>query len=72
MGRLDGTSLIVATRFVEAARKVVKASEKRAKMLEDQFQGVDPQAEVKKIQGLLTGLIQEIGSMGAEGDAACS
>lgn len=72
MGRLDGTSLIVATRFVEAARKVVKASEKRAKMLEDQFKGVDPQAEAEKIQGLLTGLIEEIGSMSAEGEAACS
>ena len=72
MGRFDVHSMIVATRFVEVARKVVKVSDKRAKMLEEQFKGVNPQEEVARIQGLLTGLIKEIGSLGIEGEVACS
>lgn len=72
MGRFDGSALIVATRFVELSRKLVKASDKRAKTLEEQFNGVDPQAEAERIQGMLTGLSVEIASMGSEGEAACS
>lgn len=72
MGRFDGSALIVATRFVELSRKLVKASDKRAKTLEEQFNGVDPQAEAERIQGMLTGLSLEIASMGSEGEAACS
>jgi hypothetical protein len=72
MGRFDGSALIVATRFLELSRKLVKASDKRAKTLEEQFNGVDPQAEVEHIQGMLTGLSLEIASMGTEGEAACS
>lgn len=72
MGRFDGSALIVATRFVELSRKLVKASDKRAKTLEEQFNGVDPQAEVERIQGVLAGLSLEIASMGSEGETACS
>jgi hypothetical protein len=72
MGRFDGSALIVATRFVELSRKLVKVSDKRAKTLEEQFNGVDPQAEVERIQGLLAGLSQEIASIGSEGETACS
>lgn len=72
IGRFDGSALIVATRFVELSRKLVKASNKRAKTLEEQFKGVDPQAEVERIQGVLAGLSLEIASMGSEGKAACS
>lgn len=72
MGRFDGSALIVATRFVELSRKLVKASDKRAKTLEEQFNGVDPQTEVERIQGILTGLSLEIASIGSEGEAACS
>lgn len=72
MGRFDGSALIVATRFVELSRKLVKASDKRAKTLEEQFNGVDPQEEVERIQGLLAGLGIEIASMGSEGETACS
>lgn len=72
IGRFDGSALIVATRFVELSRKLVKASNKRAKTLGEQFKGVDPQAEVERIQGVLAGLSLEIASMGSEGKAACS
>lgn len=72
MGRFDVHSLIVAIRFIEASRKVLKVSDKRAKMLEEKFMGVDPQTEVARIQELLAGLIQEIDSMGMEGETACS
>jgi hypothetical protein len=58
IGRFDGSALIVATRFVEASLKLLKASDKRAKTLEEQFNGVDPQAEVERIQGILVGLSQ--------------
>ena len=70
MGRFDVQPLIVATRFVEASRKVLKLSDKRAKTLEEQFRGVDPQAEAQRIQSLFTGLLQEIDSLGLEGEAA--
>lgn len=72
MGRFDGSALIVATRFVELSRKLLKASDKRAKTLEEQFNGVDPQAEVERIQGVLAGLSLEIALMGSEGETACS
>ncbi len=72
MGRFAVQPLIVATRFVEASRKVLKVSDKRAKMLEEQFRGVDPQAEAQRIRSLFTGLLQEIDSLGLEGEAVCS
>lgn len=72
VGRFDVHPLIVATRFVEAARKVVRASEKRAKVLEDQFQGVDPQAQASEIQTLFENLLDELDSLGMEGEIACS
>jgi hypothetical protein len=72
MGRFDVQPLIVATRFVETSRKVLKVSDKRAKMLEEQFRGVDPLAEAQRIQSLFTGLLQEIDSLGLKGEAACS
>lgn len=72
MGRFDVYPLIVASRFVEAARKVVRASEKRAKGLEDQFQGVDPQVQASQIQTLFENLLHEMGALGVEGETTCS
>ncbi|MBU9187919.1 protein DpdH [Burkholderia gladioli] len=72
MGRFDVRPLIVASRFVEAARNVVRASEKRAKGLEDQFQGVDPQAQASEIQTLFENLQNEMDTLGAGGETACS
>ena len=72
MGRFNGSALIVAALFIELSRKLVKASDKRAKTLEEQFNGVDPQAEVERIKEVLAGLSLEIASMGSEGEAACS
>jgi hypothetical protein len=69
MGRLDVQPLIVATRFVGAARKVLNVSDKRARMLEEQFRGVDPKAEVQRIQTLFTSLLHEIDSLKLEGAA---
>jgi len=72
IGRLDGSPLVVAIRFVEVSRKLLKASEKRANMLEAQFNGVDPQAEAQRIQELFQILKDQIGSLGTEGDTTCS
>jgi hypothetical protein len=72
MGRFDVHSLIIATRFLEMARKVVKVSEKRAKMLEEKYNGVNPQTETERIQLLFNSLTEEIASIGVEGDVACS
>jgi hypothetical protein len=71
-GRLDASPLIVANRFIEFSRKLLKVSEKRARMLEGQFDGVDPQVEIERIQELLVGLCTEIASLGTEGEATCS
>lgn len=72
IGRFDVHPLIVASRFVEAARKVVRVSEKRAKGLEDQFLGVDPQAQASEIQTLFQYLLNEMGTLAMEGETACS
>lgn len=72
MGRFDVYPLIVASRFVEAARKVVRASEKRVKGLENQFQGVDPQVQASQIQTLFENLLHEMGALGVEGETTCS
>jgi hypothetical protein len=72
IGRLDGNPLIVAMRFVDISRKLVKVSDRRAKILEEQFKGVDPQSEIDRIQYLLKGLREEIVSLGTEGDVKCS
>ena len=71
MGRFDVHPLIVASRFVEAAGKVVSASEKRAKGLEDQFQDVDPQAQASEIQILFENLMSEMNALELEGATAC-
>lgn len=71
MGRLDVQPLIVASLFVETARKVVRASEKHAKALEDQFQGVDPQAQASEIQTLFNDLLKELDALGAKGETVC-
>jgi hypothetical protein len=67
MGRFDVGPLLVATRFVETARKVINVSEKRAKGLEDQYRGLDPQGEIERIQEFLTGMLNEINHFGIEG-----
>lgn len=72
MGRFDVHPLIVAARFVDVARKVVRASEKRAKGLEDQFSGVDPLAKAGEIQNLFESLMNEMNALGLEGEIACS
>jgi hypothetical protein len=72
MGRFDVQPLIIASRFIEVARKLVRASEKRAKALEDQFQGVDPQAQASEIQTFFDNLLNEIGVLGMEGENTCS
>ncbi|MFT2158562.1 protein DpdH [Pseudomonas putida] len=72
IGRFDVYPLIVAARFVEVARRVVHASEKRAKGLEDQFEGVDPQAKASEIQDLFQNLTNEMDALESEGDVACS
>lgn len=72
MGRFDIHPLIVASRFAEAARKVVRASDKRASGLEVQFQGVDPQEQTSEILSLFESLANEIDSLVVEGETACS
>lgn len=72
MGRFDVRPLIVSGRFVEVARKVVRASERRAKSLEDQFQGVDPQAQASQIQSLFDSLLDEMDVLSETGETACS
>ncbi|CAE6858482.1 protein DpdH [Paraburkholderia domus] len=72
MGRFDIHPLIIASRFVEAARKVVRAAEKRAKSLEEQFKGVDPQGTAGEIQTLFQDLVNEMSALGMEGKATCS
>jgi len=72
MGRFDIHPLIVALRFAEVARKVVRASDKRASGLEVQFQGVDPQEQTSEILSLFESLANEIDSLVVEGETACS
>lgn len=69
VGRLDVNPLIVAASFTETARKVIRASEKQASVLEAQFEGVDPQAQAAEIQELFRSLINELDSFSAEGEA---
>lgn len=71
IGRLDVHPLVVASRFIEVARKVVRASEKRAKSLEDQFQGVDAQALADEMKTLFENILNEMGVLGMEGEPAC-
>lgn len=70
VGRLDVNPLIVAESFTETARKVIRASERQASVLEAQFEGVDPQAHASEIQELFNSLIRELDSFSAEGDAS--
>jgi hypothetical protein len=72
MGRFDVHPLIVASRFVDASRKVVRASEKIAKRFEDQSQGVDPQAQASEIQTLFEDLLNEMDALGVDGETVCS
>lgn len=72
MGRFDIYPLIVASRFVEVARKVVRASDKRAKGLEEQFQGVSPKEQASEILGLFERLMSEMDALVVEGEGACS
>ena len=71
MGRFNGNPLLTATRFVEVARKLVNLSAKRVRTLEEQVQGVNPQIQASRIQDLMTGLKQEISSMGKKGESTC-
>jgi hypothetical protein len=61
-------TVIVAARFVQVARKVIKASEKRVRILEDQYKGLDPQGEIERIKDLLIGMLNEINELGTEGE----
>jgi len=72
MGRFDVQPLILASRFIEASRKVLKVSDKRVKMLEEQFRGVDPKAEAERIRTLLNGLLQKFDALTLDGESACS
>jgi len=72
MGRFEVNPLIVASRFAEAARKVVRAADKHAKGLEDQFHGVDPKAEADEILVLFESLLNELDSLGINGETTCS
>lgn len=72
MGRFDIYPLIVASRFAQAARKVVRASDKRAKALEEQFQGVSPKEQASEILGLFERLMSEMDALAVEGESACS
>lgn len=72
MGRFDIYPLIVASRFAQAARKVVRASDKRAKGLEEQFQGVSPKEQASEILGLFERLMSEMDALAVEGESACS
>ncbi|MFJ3483530.1 protein DpdH [Pseudomonas sp. NPDC090202] len=72
MARFDVHPLIVASRFVDASRKVLRASEKMAKRFEDQSQGVDPQAQASEIQTLFEGLLNEMDALGVDGETVCS
>ncbi|MNF11609.1 hypothetical protein D3C80_2128550 [compost metagenome] len=51
---------------------MVRASERRAKSLEDQFQGVDPQAQASQIQSLFDSLLDEMDVLSETGETACS
>lgn len=69
MGRLDVNPLIVAAKFADVARKVVRAAERHASALEAQFEGVDPQAQAAEIQELFQNLLGELDSFSAEGES---
>lgn len=69
IGRLDVNPLILASGFVDVARKVVLAAERRASALEAQFEGVDPQAQAAEIQELFQNLLDDLDSFSAEGEA---
>lgn len=68
MGRLDVNPLIVAAKFADVARKVVRAAERHASALEAQFEGVDPQAQAAEIQELFRSLLDELDSFSMEGE----
>ncbi|WP_430318200.1 protein DpdH [Pseudomonas nitroreducens] len=72
IGRFDIHPLIVASRFVEAARKVVNVSEKRAKSLAEQFEGVNAQEQASGILGLFESIRNEMDALVEEGENACS
>lgn len=72
IARLDIYPLVVAKRFVETARKVVSVSEKRARMLSSQFQGVNPQDHADEITCLFESLIKDLDAIAAEGVSPCS
>jgi hypothetical protein len=72
IARLDIYPLIVAKRFVETARKVVVVSEKRARFLASQFQGVSPQEHSNEIIYLLESLMKDLDAITAEGVSQCS
>lgn len=72
MGRFKIQPLIAARNFVEAGRKVVSAAEKRAKSLEVQYQGVDPEAQAKQIQYLFELLLKKLDVLGRAGENTCS
>lgn len=69
IGRLDVNPLILASGFVDVARKVVLAAERRASALEAQFEGVDPQVQAAEIQELFQNLLDDLDSFSAEGEA---
>lgn len=70
MGRLDVYPLTVADGFLEVARKVVRSAEKRASVLESQFEGVDPQTQRVEIQEQFKILLEKLDTFSNEGEAS--
>lgn len=72
VARIDPSPLIVACRLADDARRVIAATEKRARTLEEQFRGVDPQAQVDEIASLFSRLLVGLEGLGSGQEASCS
>lgn len=70
MGRLDASPLTISIGFVEVARKVIRAADKRASALESQSEGVDPQTQTEEIQEQFRILLEKLDTFSIQGDAS--
>lgn len=70
MGRLDAFPLTISIGFVEVARKVIRAADKRASALESQSEGIDPQTQIEEIQEQFRILLEKLETFSIQGDAS--
>lgn len=72
VARLDPWPLILACRLAGVARKLIGATEKRARTLEEQFNGVDPRAQTDEIVSLFGRLLVGLDGLSKDQEAICS